>query len=90
MGWIPGLERSPEIGNGNTRQYSHLENSMDRGVSWALVHDVVKNQARLSTQALYEHITIKLSVIRYIVVHLSDVFGTFKNSFCEKVLVLVA
>ena len=28
---IPGLERSPEIGNDNLLQYSHLENSMDRG-----------------------------------------------------------
>ena len=25
------LERSPEVGSGNPLQYSHLENSMDRG-----------------------------------------------------------
>ena len=30
-GLIPGLERSPEVGNGNPLQYSCLENSMDRG-----------------------------------------------------------
>ena len=28
---IPGSGRSPEEGNGNLLQYSHLENSMDRG-----------------------------------------------------------
>ena len=31
MGFIPGLGRSPEMGNGNPLQYSCLENSMDSG-----------------------------------------------------------
>ena len=30
-GLIPGLGRSLEVGNGNTLQYSCLENSMGRG-----------------------------------------------------------
>ena len=30
-GSIPGLGRSPGVGNGNLLQYSYLENSMDRG-----------------------------------------------------------
>ena len=30
-GSIPGSGRSPGEGNGNTLQYSYLENSMDRG-----------------------------------------------------------
>ena len=30
-GRIPGFERSPGVGNGNPLQYSHLENSVDRG-----------------------------------------------------------
>ena len=30
-GLIPGSGRSPEEGNGNTHQYSCLENFMDRG-----------------------------------------------------------
>ena len=30
-GFIPGLGRSPEEGNGNPLQYSCLENPMDRG-----------------------------------------------------------
>ena len=30
-GSIPGPGRSPKVGNGNTLQYSCLENPMDRG-----------------------------------------------------------
>ena len=35
LGWIPGLERSPEWGQGNPLQYSCLENPMVRG-AWRL------------------------------------------------------
>ena len=44
-GSIPGLGRTPGEGNGNTLQYSCLENSMDRGAWKATVHGVTKNQA---------------------------------------------
>ena len=44
MGLIPGLERSPGVGNGNPLHYSHLENSMDRGVWRATVHGMAKSQ----------------------------------------------
>ena len=40
VGLIPGLGRSPGVGNGNPFQYSCLENSMDRGAWWATVHGV--------------------------------------------------
>ena len=43
-GLIPGLGRSPGEGNGNLLQYSCLENSMDRGACWAIVHGVVNSQ----------------------------------------------
>ena len=33
-GLIPGLERSPGVGNVNPPQYSCLKNSMDRGAWW--------------------------------------------------------
>ena len=40
-GLIPGLGRSPGVGNGNTLlQYSCLESPMDRGVCQATVHGV--------------------------------------------------
>ena len=34
LGWISGLGRSPEEGNGYPLQYSCLENLMDRGAWW--------------------------------------------------------
>ena len=44
VGSIPGSGRSPEEGNDNLMQYSCLENSMDRGVWWAIVHGVTKSR----------------------------------------------
>ena len=38
MGLIPGLGRFPGGGNGNPLRYSWLENPMDRGAWWAIVH----------------------------------------------------
>ena len=40
---IPGLGRSPGVGNGNPLQYSCLRNPMDRGAWWATVHRVTKS-----------------------------------------------
>ena len=39
-GSIPGLGRSPGEGNGNPLQYSCLDNPMDRGAWWVIVHGV--------------------------------------------------
>ena len=39
---IPGSGRSLGEGNGNPLQYSCLENPMDRGASWATVHEVAQ------------------------------------------------
>ena len=47
QGSIPGLGISPGEGNGNSLQYSCLENSMDRGSWWATVHGVAKSQTLL-------------------------------------------
>ena len=41
-GSIPGSGRSPGEGNGNPLRYSCLENPMDRGAWWAIVHGVAK------------------------------------------------
>ena len=48
LGSIPGSGRSPGEGNGNPLQYSCLENPMDRGAWWAIVHGVAKSWTRLS------------------------------------------
>ena len=41
-GSIPGSGRSPVEGNVNPLQYSCLENPMDRGPWWAIVHRVTE------------------------------------------------
>ena len=41
---IPGSGRSPGGGHGNPLQYSCLENPMDRGAWWAVIHGVAKSQ----------------------------------------------
>ena len=48
LGLIPGLGRSPGEGNDNPLQYPCLENLMDTGDWWAVVHGVAKSRARLS------------------------------------------
>ena len=45
---IPELGRSPAEGNGNSLQYSCLENLMDGAVWWATVHGVTKSWTLLS------------------------------------------
>ena len=42
LGLTPRLGKSPGVGNGNTLQYSCLENSMDKGAWGARVHGVAK------------------------------------------------
>ena len=40
VGLIPDSERSPGGGHGNPLQYISLENPMDRGAWWTIVHRV--------------------------------------------------
>ena len=42
LGSIPRLGRSPGKGNGNSPQYSCLENPLDRGAWHATVYEVAK------------------------------------------------
>ena len=44
LGLIPGLGRSPGIGNDNPFQYSCLENSIVRGTWQATVYGITKSQ----------------------------------------------
>ena len=47
-GLISESEKSPREGNGYPVQYSCLENPMDRGAWWAIVHGLKYSQTRLS------------------------------------------
>ena len=59
MGLIPGLGRSPGVGNGNPVQYSCLENPMDRGTWQTIVHGAAKSGTRLSEHTRWQRITAK-------------------------------
>ena len=54
-GLIPESGRSSGEGNGNSLQYSCLENSMDRGAGWAIVLGVTKSQTRLKRLSTRQH-----------------------------------
>ena len=62
LGSIPGLGRSSGEGNGNSLQYSGLENPMDREAWWATVHKVTKSWTQLKRLSMHActHIFFKL------------------------------
>ena len=43
LGLIPGSGSSSGVGNGNSLQYSSLENSMDAGAWQVTIHEVAKS-----------------------------------------------
>ena len=50
LGSVPGLGRSPGVGNGNPLQYACLGNPMDRAAWWAAVHGVTKESDKTEEQ----------------------------------------
>ena len=50
QGLIPGSGRYPGEGTGNPLQYSCLENAMDRGAWWTIVHGVTRVRHNLTTK----------------------------------------
>ena len=53
LGSIPRLGRSPGQGHGNPLQHSCLENPMDRGAWWTMVHGVTKHQTQLKRLSMH-------------------------------------
>ena len=47
VGLISGAGRAPGGGHGNPLQYSSLENPVDRGAWWAVVHRVAQSRTQL-------------------------------------------
>ena len=77
-GLIPGSGRSPGEGHGNPLQHSCLENPMDRGAWWAIVHGVAKSRTRMS-----DFTSLHFTLYR---VH-SDTFKyTFRHSLIPSVI----
>ena len=55
VGLIPGLGRSPGGEHGNSLKYSCLENAMDRGDWWAIVHRVTQRWTWLKQLNTHTH-----------------------------------
>ena len=53
LGSVPGSGKPSGGGNGNPLQYSCLENPMDRGAWWAIVHGFTKSWTRLRGQQFH-------------------------------------
>ena len=68
LGSIPGLGRSPGEENGNPPQYSCLENPMDRGAWWAMVHGVAKSWTR-QKQLSPQHTLVNIFSLPYNFLH---------------------
>ena len=58
---IPGSGRSPGGRHSHPLQYSCLENPMDRGDWWAMVHGVSKSWTRLKGLSTHERMRMKVS-----------------------------
>ena len=53
MGLILGSGRYPGGGQGNPLQYSCLENPLERGAWWSMVHKVAKSLTQLKQLSMY-------------------------------------
>ena len=73
-GLILGSGRFPGVGNGNTLQYSCLENSMDRGAWQAKVHGVTKSWTQLSNWAHNCYWTVLSDINFWTLINYENVF----------------
>ena len=64
MGSIPRSGGSPRGEHGKLHQYSCLENPMDRGTWWTMVHGVAKSQTWLSDWACMHGSPLKIKSSR--------------------------
>ena len=71
---IPGSRRSPGEGNGSPLQYSHLENSTNRGTWWVTVYEFTESWTRT------EHASM-LYIVRYFLKGFEEVWKLTENSY---------
>ena len=85
---IAGLGRSPGVGDDNPRQYSCLENPMNRGAWWAVVHGATKSQTWLNNWVLNTHFIYSAAVghsgnFQFVVVQLLSCIQLFATPWTE-------
>ena len=71
----PGLGRSPGGGHGNPPQYSCLENPMDRGTRWAIVHRVPQSRAQLKQLSRHTYHLMIMGKFKYLRSMVEDNLG---------------
>ena len=65
-GSIPGLERSPGVGNGNPLRYPRLQNPMDGGAWQATVHGITKSWTQLKRLSTHKVMNwLNLNVVMF-------------------------
>ena len=77
-GSISGSGRSSGGGNGNPLQYSCLENPMDQGAWWAIVHGVTESDTMERTRA-HTHTTL-LILMDFLVSVRGENSGSYKGT----------
>ena len=77
---IPGSRRAPGGGHGNPLQYSCLENPMDRGGCWAVIHRGAKSQTWLKQLCMHAY----LKMVKMVHFMLHALYHNFKKQEKEK------
>ena len=62
---LPGSARSPGGGHSHPIQYSCLENLMDRGDWWPIVHRVTKSWTGLKRLSMHAHVQ-EHNILKYL------------------------
>ena len=84
LGSIPGSGRFPGEGNGNPLQYSCLENPMDGGAWWTIVHGVAKSWTRLSD---FTSLLLQLKILH--AARKSEIRCTATKTWCSQINVFL-
>ena len=63
---IPGSGRSPGGEHDNPLQYSCLENPMDRGSRWAVVHGIAKSWTWMKQLSMHAHTLLSIASMSFV------------------------
>ena len=84
MGLLSKLGRFPGEGNGNSLQYSCLENYIDRGALWATVHGSHKDLD--TTELLSTHTSILTRIIKELSTNTHNTLISFPERSLQNLL----